>query len=72
MRNITFSADEDVIDLARQIARARHTTLNDAFRAWLESYARPDDSVRAYEALKKDLDYVKAGRKFTREQMNER
>jgi hypothetical protein len=72
MKNITFSAEDELIDLARQTARQHHTTLNEAFRAWLETYARPNDAVEAYEKLKKSLSYVKAGRKFTREEMNER
>jgi hypothetical protein len=72
MKNITFSADDQLIDLAREAARRQHTTLNDAFRHWLASYARPGDAVHTYRKLKKDLGYVKAGRKFTREEMNER
>ena len=72
MRNITLSADEQLIDQARRIAQSQHKTLNQAFREWLESYARPSDALERYEALKKDLKYVRAGRKFTREEMNER
>lgn len=73
MKNITLSADETLIEEARQTARAQHKTLNQAFREWLESYARPEsDLAGEYEALMKRLTYVKAGRKFSREEMNER
>jgi hypothetical protein len=72
MKNITLSADEELIDQARRIAQAQHKTLNQAFREWLESYARPNNALEQYEALMKDLKYVRAGRKFTREEMNER
>jgi hypothetical protein len=72
MKNITLSADEQLIDQARRIAQSQHKTLNQAFREWLESYARPNDALEQYEALMKDLKYVRAGRKFTREEMNER
>jgi predicted transcriptional regulator len=72
MKNITLSADDHLIELARRTARAQHKTLNQAFREWLQSYARPNDAVAEYDALKKELGYVKAGRKFTREEMNER
>jgi hypothetical protein len=72
MRNVTLSADERLIDQAREVAKSQHKTLNQAFREWLESYARPNDAVEAYDALKKELGYVRAGRKFTREEMNER
>ena len=39
MKNITFSADENKIELAREVARSEHKTLNDAFRDWLDWYA---------------------------------
>ena len=39
MKNITLSADETLIQRARLVARARETTLNAAFREWLEQYA---------------------------------
>ena len=38
MKNITFRADADLIDRARQIARDRQTSLNAIFRQWLEEY----------------------------------
>ena len=74
MKNVTFSADERVIEAARARARARQTTLNEEFRRWLEDYAgsrRSADDVMAW------LDEVvkvahTGGRKFTRDEMNER
>jgi len=39
VKHITLSADEKLIAQARLVARARHTTLNSAFREWLEQYA---------------------------------
>jgi hypothetical protein len=38
MKDITFRADEHLIDQARRVARARNTTLNAAFRDWLREY----------------------------------
>lgn len=72
MRNITLSADDRLIDQAREIARSQHKTLNQAFREWLESYVGPNDAGAKYDALMKRLSYVNVGRKFTREEMNER
>jgi len=72
MKNVTLSADDDLIELARQRAKAQHKTLNQAFREWLHSYARPTNALEDYEGLKRELGYVKAGRRFTREEMNER
>jgi hypothetical protein len=72
MKNITLSADEDLIEEARRAAKAQNKTLNQLFREWLESYTRPDSAVEQYEALMKRLTYVGDGRKFTRAEMNER
>jgi len=40
MKNITLSADERLIAQARHEARARKTTLNQLFRAWLLGISR--------------------------------
>ena len=74
-KNITFSADDVQIERARQVARTRNTTLNDAFREWLYSYGNggsPSSKADEFRALMKRLRYADAGRKFTREEMNER
>lgn len=73
MKNVTLSADDSLIERARQTARAQHTTLNAAFREWLEQYIGRQGDVEAYDRLIKRLrGRVVAGRKFTREEMNER
>lgn len=73
MKNITLSADESLIERARQTARSQRRTLNQAFREWLEQYTARQGDVEAYERLMKELrGRVVAGRKFTREEMNER
>ena len=41
------------------------------FREWLESSASPEFDEDEYQALMKRLSYARAGRKFTREEMNE-
>lgn len=73
MRNITLSADADTIDVARQRAASEHTTLNAEFRKWLDRYARrhlADRAVRSVRELR--AKYGTGGRKFTRDEMNER
>lgn len=72
VRNITFSADEQLIDKARDVARSKRTTLNEEFRSWLASYTGQGGRKRDLDSLYKRLSYVKAGRKFSREEMNER
>ncbi len=71
-RNITLSADEVLIERARARARQQQTSLNAAFRQWLESYAAEQDARENYEGLMARLDEVQSGRAFTRDEMNER
>ncbi|MGI9050382.1 MAG: hypothetical protein ACR2GU_13585 [Rubrobacteraceae bacterium] len=74
MKNITLSADERLIEAARERARAEHTTLNAQFRLWLADYARREQQAeRAMAVVRKLQGKVRTGgRKFTREEMNER
>jgi hypothetical protein len=71
MKNITLSADADLIEKAREVAKSENTTLNAAFREWLESYSRKD-LVRAHRDLMKSLRHIKSNPPYTREEMNER
>ena len=72
LKNITLSADEALIREARRQAALHNTTLNELFREWLERYVARQDSLARYEELMGRLSHVSAGRKFTREEMNER
>jgi hypothetical protein len=73
MKNITLSAPERLIEQARKRALAKGTTLNNEFRVWLETQAIDGEERAAqYRQLMKRLSHVNAGRKFTREEMNER
>jgi hypothetical protein len=62
MKNITFSADEHTIELARDEARKRKTTLNQLFREWIEDLSARDELDAHITHLPK----------LSREQMNER
>jgi hypothetical protein len=72
MKNITLSADESLIEQARNVAKLQRKTLNAAFREWLEEFTRQAGSVQEFDSLMKRLKHVKAGRRFTRDEMNER
>jgi len=72
VKNITLSADPDLIEKARQVAKSEHTTLNAAFREWLESYARRKGDVEAFRAVMERLKHIDAGGPYTRDEMNER
>ncbi len=73
MKNITFTAEESLIEAAREQARADQTTLNEQFRQWLEQYARKRQAARAVEVMERMGRYVSSGgRKATRDALNER
>jgi len=71
MKNITLSADEHLIEQARLVARTQHKTLNAVFREWLKDYASRSGNGREVEALMRRLSHVRAGRHFSRDEMNE-
>ena len=72
MKNITLSADERLIQLAREQARARQTTLNQLFRDWLRDLANQEQCSCDIDALFSRLDAVDSGGTFSREEMNDR
>jgi hypothetical protein len=73
MKNVTLSADEELIEQARQIARAQKRTLNDAFREWLVQFTRQAGKSEEYDSLMKRLRRtVRSAGPYTRDEMNER
>jgi len=72
MKNITLSADEELIEQARLVARGQHRTLNAAFREWLLQFTSQAGSREEFKSLMRRLRNVKAGRHFNRDEMNER
>lgn len=72
LKNITLSAEEKLIKKARAKANREGTTLNASFRQWLRQFANSTFKTDDYNQLMKSLSYAKAGKKFSREEMNER
>lgn len=72
MKNVTLSADEDLIEQARLLAREQHKTLNTVFREWLVQFTSQSGNAKEVDALMRRLRHVNAGRGFTRDEMNER
>jgi hypothetical protein len=73
MKNVTLSADENLIEEARAVARSRRTTLNAAFREWLVQFTGRRSSGREIDRLMERLKYVNTGgRRYTRNELNER
>ena len=74
MKNITLSADENLIEAARQRAASERTTLNEQFRRWLADYVGRRRQAKAaaatIRALRRELGT--GGRRFTRDEMNAR
>ena len=72
VRNVTLSAEEELIERARLRAAREKTTLNAAFREWLARYAGTETSGQEYRDLMKRLRHVRPGRHFSRDELNER
>jgi hypothetical protein len=58
VKNITFSADEELIERAREVAKAEHKTLNVAFREWLAGYAARRGNLQQHRALMECLKHM--------------
>jgi hypothetical protein len=73
MKNITLSADEDLIARARHTAQSQHKTLNAAFREWLEDFVAKSGNLAEYHQLMERLRRrVRSSGPYTRDEMNER
>jgi len=71
-KNITLSADENLISEARKRAQSEHKSLNIVFRDWLSRYAHGARNRESYQTIMKKLNYANAGKHFGRDEMNER
>ena len=73
MKNITLSADERLIEEAREKARQANTTLNEEFRRWLSDYVgrqeRTDRMMATIEQLGK---HIKTKGPYNRDDLNAR
>ena len=84
MRELTVRFDDRLLEAGRRKAVREKTTLQELFRKWLEDYAgeeRPEpdpeegkrQAERAMAAIDELRKHIKTGgRKFTRDEMNER
>jgi len=72
IKNITLSAEEELIRKARDKARRERTTLNATFRQWLQQYVARSAKTADFRSFMDSLSYAKPGRKFSRDELNER
>jgi hypothetical protein len=71
-KNITLSADETLIERAKEKARQENTSLNKLFREWVTKYISRENIDIEFDNLMQSLQDVRPGRKFSRDEMNER
>ena len=72
MKNITLSADEKIIEQAREEAAKRNTSLNQLFREWLEELTHQKEKEEKIEWVFEQMKQYRAERKFNRDELNER
>ncbi|MCY4437496.1 MAG: hypothetical protein OXE05_09225 [Chloroflexi bacterium] len=74
MKNVILSANAGLIEAARRRAAAEGTTLDALFRRWLAEYVgREQQADRAMAVIRELQETIDTGgRKFTRDEMNER
>lgn len=72
VKNITLSAEDRLIAQARARAQSESKSLNVVFREWLQRYVFGKREAGSYHKLMKTLSHVRAGRHFSREELNER
>lgn len=73
MKNITLSADDALIEAARERAASERTTLNEQFRRWLADYVgRKRQADEAGHVMRELQGRLQVGRRLTREEMHER
>jgi hypothetical protein len=70
MKKITFTADEDMIERGRQIARSQNRIIGAVFREWLLEFTQQAKGAQEFDILMKRLLHVRAGRRFAREETN--
>lgn len=73
MKSIILSADEHLIEAARERAHLEKTTLESAFQAWLVEYASQPQRLAEFDAAVVSVcGKLKVSRKLSRNEMNAR
>ena len=69
---ITLTVESALLVKAQQRAAAENTTVEDLLLTWIKHYAAGALRAESYEELMVRLGYVKAGNRFSRDEMNQR
>lgn len=72
VKNVTLSADDRLLERAREVARGRSTTLNQLFREWLAELTAEKARPHRYDDLMRRLGHARSGGRFSRDELNAR
>ena len=72
MATVTLHADEELLARATEAIARRELTLDQVFERALRDVIEAESRLAEYDNLMKRLSYANAGRKFSRDEMNER
>lgn len=73
MTNVTINLTDKLLEEARQQAMADNTSLNAVVKEFLERYVARQHSLDEFNRVSEEvMQYARAGRKFSRQEMNER
>jgi hypothetical protein len=72
VKNVTLSAEDRLLERARDLARRRSTTLNQMFRDWLAELTAERARKDRFEQIMRRLARARSGGRFTRDEMNAR
>jgi len=70
LKEITLNAEQELIQKAIWVAQRQQTTLEAAFRQWLNRYVIQNQPVDNYTQLMNELSHVQVGRTFSRDELN--
>lgn len=73
LKNVTLSIEENLLRMARAKATGQQKTLNELFRDWVRQYTGACSTrSKDYMVLMKKMQGVHPGKRFSRDEMNER
>lgn len=72
IKNITLSAEDALLKKSRLKAQSENTTINSLFREWLMKYISRGLENDNINLIMDKYTYANSGKKFSREEMNER
>ena len=72
VKNVTLSAEDQLLERARELAHQRSTTLNQLFRDWLAELTAERPRGDRFDELMRRLSHARSGGAFTRDEMNAR